>query len=88
MLLVAAALLAVNVVAEIVVAVGEVDDVQPMAGDINTSDPIDGLFGVATVAAVTALLPWRPDQDDAPAQALLAVERRASGVPQPVRHTR
>ena len=56
----AGALLVLNFVAEIVLALDNIDDVlNRLAGNVNTADPVDGLFGMATVVVVTALLPWR-----------------------------
>jgi hypothetical protein len=56
----AGALLILNFVAEIVLAWGNIDEVlNRLAGNVNTSDPVDGLFGMGTVVVVTALLPWR-----------------------------
>ena len=61
-LLAAAALVAVNLVAEMLLAIGGADEVVNDAmGDVNTTDPIDGLSGILAVALVVAMLPWRRD---------------------------
>jgi hypothetical protein len=57
---VAAVLVAVNLVAEVLVAaIGLDDELNDALGNVNTSDPVDGLFGLAAVAAVLAATPWR-----------------------------
>jgi hypothetical protein len=57
-LLVALALVAVNVVAEVLLGIGDIDaSVNRAMGGVNTSDPLDGLSGVLGVALVVALLP-------------------------------
>lgn len=55
-LLVAAGFVALNVVGEIVLAIGGVGDVVNDAfGGVNTADPVDGLAGVAAAGVVTLL---------------------------------
>ncbi|MFP5317998.1 MAG: hypothetical protein ACLGI2_06840 [Acidimicrobiia bacterium] len=59
-LVVAAAFAAVNVVVEVLLAAAGLDDeVNRAMGDVNTSDPVDGLSGLAAVALVVGLLPRR-----------------------------
>ena len=57
-LLAAAAFAAVNVVGEIVLAIGNVDEaINRAMGNVNTTDPLDGVAGLVAVALVVALLP-------------------------------
>lgn len=57
-LVLAGAFAAVNLVVEVVVAlVGVDDELNRALGEVNTSDPIDGLVGVAACVLVVALLP-------------------------------
>ena len=54
----AVALVALNVVVEIVLAIGDLDEtVNRAMGDVNTTDPLDGVAGVLAVALVVVLLP-------------------------------
>lgn len=56
----AGVLVSVNVVVEVVLAALGVDDeVNDAMGNVNTSDPIDGLFGVAAVILVVSTTRWR-----------------------------
>lgn len=56
----ASVLVAVNVFVEVVLALLGVDDeVNDAMGNVNTSDPIDGLFGVCAVLIVFLTTPWR-----------------------------
>lgn len=56
----AAALIVVNLVAEIALAVGSLDEtVNDAMGGVNTSDPWDGFAGSLAVALVLCLLPPR-----------------------------
>ncbi len=60
MLVLAAVLGALNVIAEVVLAVGDVDDaVNRSMGDVNTTDPIDGLLGLIGIGLVILFLPRR-----------------------------
>ena len=53
-----------NLVVEIALAVGNADEaVNRAMGDVNTSDPVDGVFGLAATALVLALLPPRQGAD-------------------------
>ncbi len=55
-----AAIAAANVVMEMVVpALGLEETVNRAMGDVNTSDPVDGLFGIAAVVLVLSLVPRR-----------------------------
>lgn len=54
----AALLGVVNVVAEMLLALGDIDKaVNRAMGDVNTTDPVDGFFGLVAVALVVLLLP-------------------------------
>ena len=56
----ALALVVLNLGLEVVVpALGIEDDVNEAMGDVNTSDPLDAVFGLVAVDLVLALLPWR-----------------------------
>ena len=56
----AAVLAGVNLVGEVLVAaVGWDDEVNRALGDVNTSDPVDGVIGILTAGLVVGLLPWR-----------------------------
>ncbi|HWL37610.1 MAG TPA: hypothetical protein VNQ77_15600 [Frankiaceae bacterium] len=55
-LLAAAAFAAVNVVAEVVLAVGDAEDgINDAFGNVNTADPVDGLAGVGAALLVFLL---------------------------------
>jgi hypothetical protein len=54
----AGALLALNLLGEIVLAlVGLDDEVNDAMGNVNTSDPVDGIFGIAGVLLVLLMIP-------------------------------
>ena len=54
----ATGLLAVNIIGEIVLAlVGLDDEVNEVFGNVNTSDPVDGVYGIVGVLLVLSALP-------------------------------
>jgi len=58
-----------NVAAEVLLAAAGVDDeVNRAMGDVNTSDPVDGMFGLTAVVAVLMVLPRRHDAAPMPVQ--------------------
>ena len=62
----AAGLAALNLIAEVALAAGDVDErVNRAMGDVNTTDAVDGMFGLAAVAFVLLLLPPRPQEERA-----------------------
>lgn len=61
-LLVAAAFAAVNLVAEVVLSFGGIEEaVNDAMGDVNTADPVDGLAGIVAASFVATLAPRRVD---------------------------
>ena len=56
----------INLVAEVLLAVLDMDDeVNRAMGDVNTSDRVDGYFGLAAVVLVVVLLPAHSQTDRA-----------------------
>ena len=57
-LLLAGLFAGINLVAEVLLAIADMDDeVNRAMGDVNTTDPVDGLFGLVAVVLVVTLLP-------------------------------